>query len=137
LLVFIGAAVISYWCSIDWKGEKEKNNDWWFMAGSLGMVSSFAIIGSISMNATNVTGIDVLALRAAYDYDFSERYDCTGVNGSSKVLLSKMSDDTGYAAALILPDRPLLRIKWIDSDLTQIQQNKIIVTTVHCNQREN
>lgn len=90
-----------------------------FFAASAGAIVSTYLVGSLSYAASGSFGIDVLLVRAAYEMDFTSSFTCDSVAHGSRVLLSKMSDNVGYAAKLSFPDRPLFRMKEKDQDLKQ------------------
>jgi hypothetical protein len=76
--------------------------------------------------------VDAIAVHAAYDLDFTDRYNCPLAPKGAKVLLSKMSDNVGYAMQMELPDRPLLSIHTNDADMISLKSSH--VTALSCNE---
>jgi len=86
----------------------------------------------VSFRILNSTAADAIAVHAAYDLDFTEKYSCPLAPQGTKVLLSKMSDNVGYAMRMALPDRPLLSINGTDADVISLKSSR--VTIVSCNE---
>ncbi|WP_322041475.1 hypothetical protein [Burkholderia diffusa] len=91
----------------------------WFTLASTGAVCSLLFIAAACMSASNSFGLDVMMVRAAYERDFTSNFQCDSVPEGARVLLSKMSDNVGYAVKLTFPDRPFFRMKETDDDLKQ------------------
>lgn len=75
----------------------------------------------------------MILVRAAYEWDFTSKFNCEGVPDGARVLLSKMSDTIGYAAKLSFPDRPFLRMKETDKDLAGSMPGPASYRVVACN----
>lgn len=80
-----------------------RTGHWSFVIGSAGAVASLLVIGPLSLAATSSFGYDVLLVRSAYEWDFSQAFQCDDVPKGARVLLSKMSDNIGYAVNLEFP----------------------------------
>ncbi|WP_205169054.1 hypothetical protein [Burkholderia sp. LMG 13014] len=89
----------------------------WFVTGSSGMVISLMLIATACWKASSSFGLDVMFVRAAYERDFTSNFRCDSVPQDARVLLSKMSDNVGYAVTLTFPNRPFFRMKETDDDL--------------------
>ncbi|WP_333997475.1 hypothetical protein [Burkholderia gladioli] len=92
---------------------------WPFVFVSAGGIVSLALIGGLSLVATDSFGFDVILVRAAYELDFTSNFQCDSVPNGARVLLSKISDTTGYAVKLTFPERPFFHMKEGDKDLKQ------------------
>lgn len=99
--------------------SKRQSGYWPFMFASAGGIASLTLIGALSLAATGSFGADVILVRAAYELDFTSNFQCDSVPEGARVLLSKMSDTTGYAVKLTFPERPFFRMKETDNDLKQ------------------
>lgn len=111
-LVFMGLSIIS-------ERRTRHSGYYWFMAASLGGLGSLTLIGGSSLAASGSFGTDVIVVRAAYELDFTSNFRCDLVPEGARVLLSKMSDTTGYATKLSFPERPFFRMKETDKDLAE------------------
>lgn len=98
---------------------RRRSGGWSFALGSAGAAVSLFVIGSLSLGATRSFGLDVLLVRSAYEWDFSQAFQCEGVPKDARVLLSKTSDNVGYAVKLRFPERPFLRMRETDKDLAE------------------
>ncbi|WP_175861822.1 hypothetical protein [Burkholderia cepacia] len=107
--------------------SKRQSGYWPFMFASAGGIVSLTLIGALSLAATGSFGADVIIVRAAYELDFTSNFQCDSVPKGARVLLSKMSDTTGYALMLTFPERPFFRMKETDNDLKQ----SMPLTTAH------
>lgn len=99
--------------------NKRQAGFWPFMFASSGSIASLTLIGALSLAATGSFGADVIVVRAAYELDFTSNFQCDSVPQGARVLLSKMSDTTGYAIKLTFPERPFFHMKETDNDLKQ------------------
>ncbi|WP_155630838.1 hypothetical protein [Burkholderia cepacia] len=99
--------------------RRNHSSDRWFWGASAGAISSLLLIAIFSTAASRSFGIDVVLVRAAYERDFTSNFRCDLVPKGAHVLLSKMSDTTGYAAKLSFPERPFFRMKSTDKDLAE------------------
>lgn len=110
------------------------SGDRWFWGASAGAIGSLLLIGTASTAASHSFGIDVILVRAAYERDFTANFRCDHVPEGAHVLLSKMSDTTGYAAKLTFPERPFFRMKKDDQDLAESMPSpKQSYRIVECN----
>ncbi|WP_157645225.1 hypothetical protein [Burkholderia ubonensis] len=101
--------------------RNERRSGYWpFMFASSGGIASLTVIGALSLAATGSFGSDVIVIRAAYELDFTSNFQCDSVPKGARVLLSKMSDTTGYAMKLTFPERPFFRMEETDNDLKQL-----------------
>lgn len=100
--------------------NKRLSGYWPFLLASSGGIVSLTVIGALSLAAAEGFGADVIVLRAAYELDFTSNFQCDSVPKGARVLLSKMSDTTGYAMKLTFPERPFFRMKETDNDLKQL-----------------
>lgn len=108
--------------------------DWWFVSISAGMFIGFLTVSCISSRIVHSFAIDAIVLHAAHDFDFTDRFDCNSPPTGSIVLLSKMSDDVGYAANFSIPDRPILHLRDQDEDVTPLFQLYRGISVLKCNE---
>lgn len=132
ILGFIASITVAYSCAFRRTPNGRARTDWWFRCVSLCMTFAFLIVLIVSFRILNSIAADAIAIHAAYDLDFTESYSCSHVPQGSKVLLSKMSDNLGYAMHMELPDRPLLSISGKDADVVALRSNHVTVVT--CNE---
>lgn len=129
---FIAAMTVAYSCGFTSPMNGRSRADWWFGCVSLGMTLTFLIVLVVSFRIANSVAVDAIAVHAAYDLDFTDRYNCPLAPKGAKVLLSKMSDNVGYAMQMELPDRPLLSIHTNDADMISLKSSH--VTALSCNE---
>ncbi|QBR04180.1 hypothetical protein [Paraburkholderia pallida] len=134
VLAAIGALSLTWFYAISRRRQGRQWLDWWFFGISSGMFIGFLTVACISSRIVDTFSIDAIALHAAYDFDFTDRFDCVHPPKGAKVLLSKMSDNVGYAARMTIPNRPILHIKETDGDVVPLLQSYRDITVLKCNE---
>jgi len=84
---FIAAMTVAYSCGFASTMNGRSRADWWFGCVSLGMTSTFLIVLVVSFRIGTSIAVDAIAVHAAYDLDFTERYNCPLAPKGAKVLL--------------------------------------------------
>ncbi|WP_321867458.1 hypothetical protein [Paraburkholderia tropica] len=132
LLGSVTAITVAYACAYRRTPGAKDRTDWWFRGVSLGMVVAFVLVAAVSSRIFDTVAADAIAVHAAYDVDFTGLHDCPHVPQGDKVLLSKMSDNIGYAMHMELPDRRLLSISKADLGVKSANLNQLTIVT--CNE---
>ncbi|MFL9961343.1 hypothetical protein PQR02_09565 [Paraburkholderia sediminicola] len=104
-----------------------------FYTACFGALLSMLTVFGCSVDIVRSFGGEVILVRAAYELDFTSQFNCEGVPDGARVLLSKISDNIGYAVKLSFPNRPFLRMKEMDKDLAGSMPSPASYRVVACN----
>ncbi|WP_321788102.1 hypothetical protein [Paraburkholderia sp. J94] len=131
-LGFVAAVAVAYALAFRTTSGTTVRTDWWFRGVSLGMAVAFLLVSIVSWRIFGSVAADAITVHAAYDVDFTDHFNCSLAPQGDKVLFSTMSDNTGYAMHMDLPDRRLLSISKADLDVQSPTLNNLTVVT--CNE---